>query len=97
MAAIVPNLTVWVMRYDSITPRMIIITVPIIIWGLRLTYYIFRRHKAEDWRYKVLREKWESKGDFVYYFVIYFYVFFGQGIACISTQSSALFVNIYSL
>jgi len=97
MAAVVPNITIWIMRYDQITPRMIIATVPIIIWGVRLSAYIFIRHKAEDWRYEVLRKQWEAKGDLAYYIVIYFYVFFGQGVACISTQSSALFVNLYSV
>lgn len=85
IVAIVPNITVWIMRYDNITLRMVFATVPIIIWGVRLSAYIFIRHKAEDWRYQVLREKWEAKGDLAYYFVIYFYVFVGQGNACIST------------
>lgn len=84
------------MRYDQITVRMAFATVPVFIWGLRLSHYIYVRHKAEDWRYKKLRDDLEAKGDCVYFTVAYFYIFVGQCFASISTNSSVLFVNIYS-
>ena len=94
---IIPNIIIWIMRYDQITIRMVIITVPVIIWGLRLSSYIFIRHKGEDWRYEKERKKCEAKGECYYFSVSYFYIFVGQWAASLSTNSSALFVNIYSV
>jgi steroid 5-alpha reductase family enzyme len=64
---VIPNTVIWIIRgvimkdsfEPAITARMIIITVPVFIWGLRLAIYIFRRHKSEDYRYKKMREDWE--------------------------------------
>lgn len=30
----------------------------VVLWGLRLSWHIFSRHKGEDWRYKNWRKQW---------------------------------------
>jgi steroid 5-alpha reductase family enzyme len=65
------------MRYDQITLRMVFATVPVFIWGIRLSAYIFARHKGEDWRYEKERTKWEARGDCFYFTVAYWYIFVG--------------------
>ena len=56
MTFIIPNVIIIVMRAldedDKITPRMLIATIPVCLWGLRLSYHIWSRHKREDYRYK---------------------------------------------
>ena len=49
----------------------------ILIWGLRLTFYLLLRNsnKDEDYRYKALREKWGESANFK----AYFFIFIGQG------------------
>ena len=80
----------------QITKRMILSTSLVFVWALRLSFYIFKRHKGEDWRYKMLRDKWESYGDIVYYTLSYSIIFFGQSIASLINNSSALFIILYS-
>lgn len=73
---------------------MILATIPVFIWGLRLSSYIFVRHKSEDYRYKQMREGWEKGGSCVYYLKAFFFVFVGQGIFSLINNSSALFTNL---
>jgi steroid 5-alpha reductase family enzyme len=106
---IVPNLVIWIVKAkawsglepilhasDAITPRMVLITVPVIIWGLRLATYIKLRHKSEDYRYKEMREGWEQHGDCGYYVRAYGFVYVMQGVFSIVNNSSVLYVNLYS-
>ena len=93
----VPNIVVWLMRgTDEITPRMVLITVPIIIWAARLSLYILIRHKSEDYRYREMRQGWEEKGTCFYYFASLVFVYLMQGLFSLIANSSALFVNLYS-
>ena len=46
---------------------MWLITACVTIWSLRLSIYIFIRHKREDYRYKEMRERWTQQGVWVYY------------------------------
>ena len=104
LSFVTPNAVIFILRHiessknedAQITLRMIMCSVPVLIWGLRLSSYIFFRHKREDYRYKKMREDWEAQGTVVYFLKAYFYVFFGQGIFSLINNSSALFVNLYS-
>jgi len=58
---------------------MILISVPVLFWGVRLSYHIWKRHTREDYRYKQMREEWEAKGNFGYYFSAFAYVYIMQG------------------
>jgi len=40
------------------TLRSVMATIFVCIWGLRLSWHIFSRHKGEDFRYRQWREKW---------------------------------------
>ena len=76
---------------------MVLITVPVFIWGLRLAVYIGIRHKSEDYRYKEMREGWEKKGSCFYYFASFVFVSILQAIFSLVINCSVLFVNIYSV
>ena len=73
---------------------MLYITVPIIVWGLRLTIYLVARHKSEDWRHAKLRTEMEAKGNLFYYVNMYF-VFFGGTFSNVILNVPALHVNLY--
>ena len=75
LSFIITNLTVWVLR-GEITRRMIMITVPVIIWGLRLGYHIWSRHKGEDYRYFWMRKIMLKYGDLAYYVGSYISIYF---------------------
>ena len=80
----------------AITYRMWLTSCLVFIWGLRLSSYIFIRHKSEDYRYKKMREDWEQGGTCVYLTKAYLYVFVGQAIFSLINNSAALYVNLYS-
>lgn len=44
--AMIPNTVILIMRAmaGEVTPRMLIISIPVYIWGIRLVYYIGVRH-----------------------------------------------------
>jgi steroid 5-alpha reductase family enzyme len=44
-------------------------------WGLRLAWHIGKRHKEEDYRYKAMRDRWETQSKAYYYFASFMYVF----------------------
>ena len=105
----VANLTVLILRATNstknesnictecgMTMRMLFVSAPVFIWGLRLAIYICIRKKSEDYRYKEWRLGWEAKGSCNYYANAYFKVFFLQGFFSLINNSSVLYVNIYS-
>lgn len=100
LSFIIPNVIVIILRNLSgeleLTPRMIAITVPVIIWGLRLSIHIAVRHKSEDYRYKKMREGWEQGGSCVYFLKAYFIVFILQGVLQFVNNASVLYVNLYA-
>ena len=99
LSFIIPNACIIILRLMNdmaLTPRMIAITVPVIIWGLRLSIHIAVRHKSEDYRYKKMREGWEQGGSCVYYLKAYFIVFILQGFLQFVNNASVLYVNLYA-
>ena len=79
-----------------ITPRMWLITACVAIWSLRLSIYIFIRHKREDYRYKEMRERWTAEGVCVYYTKAFVFVYGMQGLFSLINNASVLYVNIWS-
>ena len=75
---------------------MILVTLLVSVWALRLSVYILMRKKSEDYRYKKMREDWEKHGNCVYYLTSFIVVFMTQAMFSLITNSSALFVNIFS-
>ena len=95
----IPNAVILALRSingDRINARMILASVCVLLWALRLSLYIWARHKSEDYRYKQMREGWEAVSNAYYYFASYTFVFFLQGILSIVNNSSLLFINIFS-
>src|SRR5690554_3713470 len=47
--------------------RGTIITILVLLWGLRLSWHLFKRNwnKKEDYRYVAMRERWGSKNHAV--------------------------------
>ena len=93
----ITNLVVWALRgFDTITPRMFLITVPVFLWTLRLSLYIVIRHRGEDYRYKEMREGWDKAGRCGYYAQAYIFVYVMQLTFMLFNNSSVLFVNLYA-
>jgi steroid 5-alpha reductase family enzyme len=101
LSFLMPNIVILIIRgvdggVDLITPRMWLITACVAIWSLRLSIYIFIRHKREDYRYKEMRERWTAEGVCVYYTKAFVFVYGMQGLFSLINNASVLYVNIWS-
>jgi len=47
----------------------------VVIWSVRLSLHIGIRHKGEDWRYKIIKNRWAHRGYFGRTISAYLYVF----------------------
>lgn len=93
----IANAIIWGLRgWDDITPRMLLITIPVFVWSARLSSYIAIRHKGEDYRYKQMREGWDEAGRCGYYLQAYLFVYIMQFAFAVVNNSSVLYVNLYS-
>lgn len=100
LSFLIPNVVVLVMRAIDeypISARMWLITACVAIWALRLSSYIFKRHKREDYRYKDMRERWTEQGTCVYYAKAFGFIYIGQGFFSFINNAGPLFVNIWSV
>lgn len=72
-------------------PRQLLITALILIWGLRLALYIFKRNsgKGEDFRYKQWRQEWGK----TIYWRSYLQVFMLQGVIMFVIALPIMHVN----
>jgi steroid 5-alpha reductase family enzyme len=77
-----------------IYPRVILTTVLVSIWGLRLSYHIGVRHTKEDYRYVDMRNRWTAEGFF--YLKAFTYVFMMQGLFSLITNAASLYTVIYT-
>lgn len=70
--------------------RSVIVTLLVTLWGLRLSYHIFKRNKGkpEDFRYAKWREDWNY-----FYFRSFFQIFVLQGILLFLIVSSVININ----
>ena len=97
LSFVIPHMVIFGLRgFDDINLRMILVTSLVIIWGVRLSIYIWNRHKSEDYRYKLMRTGWERQGEKVYYLKSFFIIFMLQGVLSLIINSSVLYINIYS-
>lgn len=100
MSFLLPNIVVLIVRASYgyyVSLRMILITTCVGLWALRLSIYIFIRHKREDYRYKDMRERWTEQGTCVYYAKAFGFIYFGQGFFSLINNAGVLFVNIWSV
>ena len=99
LSFLLPNIVVFIIRAVNgigITARMWLITSCLAIWSLRLSIYIFVRHKREDYRYKEMREDWTKQGVCVYYTKAFVFIYGMQGLFSLVNNASVLYVNIWS-
>jgi steroid 5-alpha reductase family enzyme len=80
-------------RNPEIEIRRTIVTLLIILWGIRLSVHIYLRNhgKEEDFRYRKWRETWK-------WFILrsYLQIFMLQGLLMIIIASPVYFINFYS-
>ena len=77
---------------------MIIVSALVLVWAVRLAIHIgMRKNGQEDYRYKKWREDWQAEGQCNYYLKAFFIVYMLQSVFSIIVNSSALFVNIFSI
>ncbi len=71
--------------------KQILITILILLWGMRLAVYIFFRNrgKAEDWRYKKWRDDWGKN----FALRAYFQIFMLQGLFMFIISTPIILVN----
>ena len=74
-------------------PRQILITLLVLLWGVRLAVYILSRKKGrgEDFRYKNLRKKWKKNAALKSYISIYLL----QSVLMLVVALPIIFVNHY--
>lgn len=74
-------------------PRQVLITIMVLVWGVRLAVHIFIRNwgKSEDSRYRKWREDWGDAFVLRSYFQIYMF----QGILLLSIASPVIIINTY--
>ncbi len=86
--------------YFLVTPgfpsRKLIIFILVVIWGLRLTFYLLWRNwgKPEDYRYQEFRKRY---GENRYWWFSYFQVFLLQGFLVWLISAPLLAVNYYTV
>lgn len=70
--------------------RSIILSLMVIIWGLRLSLYLFFRNigKGEDYRYQDVRGRWGKKANLK----AYFYIFLMQAVLLIIISSPIILI-----
>lgn len=70
------------LQVDQVSPFTVLILMLITIWGLRLSYRIYRknRNKEEDFRYKAWREEWMQEGKMYFLVRSHLQIFVLQGI-----------------
>jgi len=83
-------LVIGISRIGSNDTRSFILTLMVLMWGLRLSIHLFfrGRKKDEDYRYQSMRKKWGDKANLK----AYFYIFLSQAFLLIIISSPILFI-----
>lgn len=92
----IPNAIIMYDRRDNINQVMRFTFGIILVWSLRLALHIGRRHKGEDYRYKVIKKNWENYPSIIRFFCAFFGVFGFQGLLSMIVNASAIHIMIYS-
>lgn len=79
---------------DMITGRKLLVSALVLLWGLRLSSYLWMRMhgRSEDWRYHLRREPWGRFSAIE----SFFQVFVVQGILLLIVALPVIYVNTYS-
>ncbi len=84
-------LVAWVGFLQNVTISTSISTTLVTLWGLRLTYHVFRRNygKPEDFRYAAFRHEWGK----TYYLRSFFQLFMFQAIIMFLVSLGFIYIN----
>lgn len=76
--------------------RKIIVTILVIIWGLRLSYHIYKRREnhPDDRRYQDIIAKWSNRNHIE--LRKYFFIFLSQGLVVLLIFSSVILIDYKS-
>jgi len=83
----------------ELDPRIIILNVLVLIWGLRMSTYVFLRtyRGEEDRRFASLRTRlMDIGGPILFYCVSFFGIYMMNGVVIVAINSSALYVSMFS-
>lgn len=91
----ISSLILNIIKSGTISFVLFIPTLLVMLWGLRLTYYLFKRNykKEEDYRYKEMRSRWGGKVNIN----AYFKVFMLQGLLMSIIALPIMFYNVSSI
>lgn len=81
--------------YSSTLPVQALVTILVIIWGVRLSarIYIKNKGRGEDHRYAQWRDAWLKKGKFYFWARSYFQVYLLQGIVIWIVSLPVVLIN----
>ena len=56
---------------SNVSIQSLLITIFVFLWGIRLSYHLFKRNwnKLEDYRYVEMREQWKNKNPYLQYYI----------------------------
>lgn len=90
---IVISLTSLSFNFNSLHLKLLIPNILVLLWGLRLSYHLFKRNfnKEEDYRYKEMRNRWGDKANLN----AFFKVFMLQGLLMYIVSLPIIINNLY--
>jgi len=89
---IIPNGMIAYARRDELSDVAKVVLGMVLIWSLRLSIHIGRRHKGEDYRYKIIKRRWEHRGYIGRLFWAWAFVFVMQGTFSFINNMSAIII-----
>ena len=89
---LIPNGMLMYAKRDQLNEVMILVGAMVLIWSLRLSIHIGRRHKGEDYRYKIIKKRWEHRGTIGRLFWAWAFVFVMQGTFSYINNMSAIII-----
>lgn len=93
---LIPNAMLMYDRRNNINPVMKFTFGILTIWSLRLAYHIGKRHQGEDYRYKMIKKRWENRGPVGQFFSAFLWVFGLQGLLSMVNNASIMYIMKYS-
>lgn len=92
---IVPNAIIIYHRTkceDELPTKVYITFALVVVWALRLAFFIGKRHKGEDYRYKIIKKRWAKCPPIGRLMSTYVYIFALQAAFSMVNNASALHI-----
>lgn len=96
---LIPNGIILWDRYtnDTLNPVILFTFGVIAVWAFRLAIHIGSRHKGEDYRYVIIKKRWEHRGPVGRFISAYLWVFGMQGLFSMVNNAAAIYIMRYSV